>query len=153
MKGTIRRWRAPRKKILESGGVTEVNTSRKIYLCFFGAIRLRCVPAIPPEIVFVPGLVLVQYLRNFLVVAPLILVPTFFRYAKKPFKKIPDENGSGRTVRGRARHPPWRLHWWEEPDFVAEFLPGGSTCVTYWFQLVLHCPRLKQAETGVPGAV
>src|SRR5947209_5121189 len=40
-----------RKKILELGGVTEVNTFTKIYLCFFGQYDYDAVPAIPPEIV------------------------------------------------------------------------------------------------------
>src|SRR6266849_10782517 len=38
------------KKILELGGVTEVNTFTKIYLCFFGQYDYDAVPAIPPEI-------------------------------------------------------------------------------------------------------
>src|ERR1022692_3190228 len=36
-----------RKKILEMGGVTEVNTFTKIYLCFFGQYDYDAVPAIP----------------------------------------------------------------------------------------------------------
>jgi len=44
-----------RKKILELGGVTEVNTFTKIYLCFFGQYDYDAVPAIPPEIVLFPN--------------------------------------------------------------------------------------------------
>ena len=44
-----------RKKILEMGGVTEVNTFTKIYLCFFGQYDYDAVPAIPPEIVLKPA--------------------------------------------------------------------------------------------------
>ena len=43
-----------RKKILEMGGVTEVNTFTKLYLCFFGQYDYDAVPAIPPEIVLFP---------------------------------------------------------------------------------------------------
>ncbi len=43
-----------RKKILELGGVTEVNTFTKIYLCFLGQYDYDAVPAIPPEIVLFP---------------------------------------------------------------------------------------------------
>ena len=39
-----------RKRILELGGVTEVNTFTKIYLCFLGQYDYDAVPAIPPEI-------------------------------------------------------------------------------------------------------
>ena len=43
-----------RKKILAMGGVTEVNTFTKIYLCFLGQYDYDAVPAIPPEIVLFP---------------------------------------------------------------------------------------------------
>ena len=43
-----------RKIILELGGVTEVNTFTKLYLCFFGQYDYDAVPAIPPEIVLFP---------------------------------------------------------------------------------------------------
>src|SRR5271165_2710373 len=43
-----------RKKILDLGGVTEINTFTKIYLCFFGQYDYDAVPAIPPEIVLFP---------------------------------------------------------------------------------------------------
>src|ERR1039457_4955508 len=44
-----------RKKILELGGVTQVNTFTKIYLCFFGQYDYDAVPAVPPEIVLFPN--------------------------------------------------------------------------------------------------
>jgi len=43
-----------RRRILELGGVTEVNTFTKIYLCFLGQYDYDAVPAIPPEIVLFP---------------------------------------------------------------------------------------------------
>src|SRR3984957_17374538 len=43
-----------RNRILEMGGVTEVNTFTKIYLCFLGQYDYDAVPAIPPEIVLFP---------------------------------------------------------------------------------------------------
>ncbi|MGH9528669.1 MAG: squalene--hopene cyclase, partial [Terriglobales bacterium] len=44
-----------RKKILELGGVTKVNTFTKISLCFFGQYDYDAVPAIPPDIVLFPN--------------------------------------------------------------------------------------------------
>src|SRR5438045_5743287 len=44
-----------RKKILELGRVTEVNTLTKIYLRFFALYLCHAVPAIPPEIVLFPN--------------------------------------------------------------------------------------------------
>ena len=81
-----------RKKILEMGGVTEVNTFTKIYLCFFGQYDYDAVPAIPPEIVLFPK----WFWFNIYEISSwsrAILVPLSICYAKKPFKKIPDEMG------------------------------------------------------------
>ncbi|PYX86894.1 MAG: squalene--hopene cyclase, partial [Acidobacteria bacterium] len=44
-----------RQRIMEMGGVTEVNTFTKIYLCFLGQYDYDAVPAIPPEIVLFPN--------------------------------------------------------------------------------------------------
>src|ERR1700726_4287613 len=81
-----------RKKILEMGGVTEVNTFTKIYLCFFGQYDYDAVPAIPPEIVLFPN----WFWFNIYEISSwsrAILVPLSIAYAKKPFKKIPEEMG------------------------------------------------------------
>src|ERR1700724_4217017 len=81
-----------RKKILEMGGVTEVNTFTKIYLCFFGQYDYDAVPAIPPEIVLFPN----WFWFNIYEISSwsrAILVPLSICYAKKPFKKIPEEMG------------------------------------------------------------
>src|SRR5437868_5031 len=81
-----------RKKILELGGVTEVNTFTKIYLCFFGQYDYEAVPAVPPEIVLFPK----WFWFNLYEISSWsrgILVPLAIAYAKKPFKKIPDEMG------------------------------------------------------------
>ena len=86
-----------RKKILEMGGVTEVNTFTKIYLCFFGQYDYDAVPAIPPEIVLFPN----WFWFNIYEISSwsrAILVPLSICYAKKPFKKIPERDGRGRIV-------------------------------------------------------
>lgn len=44
-----------RERILAMGGVTEVNTFTKIYLCFLGQYDYDAVPAIPPELVLFPN--------------------------------------------------------------------------------------------------
>src|SRR5579864_5202798 len=81
-----------RKRILELGGVTEVNTFTKIYLCFFGQYDYDAVPAIPPEIVLFPN----WFWFNIYEISSwsrAILIPLSIAYAKKPFKKIPAEMG------------------------------------------------------------
>src|SRR5437660_8780882 len=81
-----------RKKILEMGGVTKVNTFTKIYLCFFGQYDYDAVPAIPPEIVLFPK----WFWFNIYEISSwsrAILVPLSICYAKKTFKKIAGEVG------------------------------------------------------------
>ena len=89
---TIRSWRGPRAH-LAMGGVTEVNTFTKIYLCFLGQYDYDAVPAIPPEIVLFPN----WFWFNIYEISSwsrAILVPLSIAYAKKPFKKIPRRAGN-----------------------------------------------------------
>jgi len=79
-----------RKKILEMGGVTKVNTFTKIYLCFLGQYDYDAVPAIPPEIVLFPN----WFWFNIYEISSwsrAILVPLSILYARKPFKKKDEE--------------------------------------------------------------
>src|SRR5512141_98528 len=99
-----------RGKILELGGVTEVNTFTKIYLGFFGQYDYDAVPAIPPEIVLFPN----WFWFNIYEISSwsrAILVPLSIAYAKKPFKKIPTEMGIDELfLHGRSRSD-MRLKW------------------------------------------
>src|SRR6185437_14382816 len=92
-----------RNWILAHGGVTAVNTYTKLYLCFFGQYDYNCVPAIPPEIVLFPK----WFYFNIYEISSwsrAILVPLSIAYAKKPFKKIPPEQGIDELfVGGRAK--------------------------------------------------
>src|ERR1051325_5271043 len=81
-----------RQRIFALGGVTEINTFTKIYLCFFGQYDYDAVPAVPPEIVLFPN----WFWFNIYEISSwsrAILVPLSICYAKKPFKKIPREMG------------------------------------------------------------
>ncbi len=99
-----------RKKILSMGGVTEVNTFTKIYLCFVGQYSYEAVPAIPPEIVLFPR----WFWFNIYEISSwsrAILVPLSIAYAKKPFKKIPDEMGIDELFLGGREHADLHLKW------------------------------------------
>src|SRR5437588_5007265 len=99
-----------RKKILELGGVTEVNTFTKIYLCFFGQYDYDAVPAIPPEIVLFPN----WFWFNIYEISSwsrAILVPLSICYAKKPFKKISREMGVEELFVGGMQKSRMHLHW------------------------------------------
>ena len=81
-----------REWVLEHGGVVECNTFTKMYLCALGQYDYDAVPAIPPEIVLFPK----WFYFNIYEISSWsrsILVPLAIIYAKKPFKKIPKEQG------------------------------------------------------------
>src|SRR5947207_752335 len=99
-----------RKKILELGGVTKVNTFTKIYLCFLGQYDYDAVPAIPPEIVLFPN----WFWFNIYEIsawAGAILVPLSIVYAKKPFKKMADEMRIDELFVGGRDTSRIRLEW------------------------------------------
>ena len=99
-----------RERILAMGGVTEVNTFTKIYLCFLGQYDYDAVPAIPPEIVLFPN----WFWFNIYEISSwsrAILVPLSIAYAKKPFKKIPDEQGIEELFAGGRNKANLRLKW------------------------------------------
>ncbi len=91
-----------RRWILENGGVVECNTFTKIYLCSLGQYDYDAVPAIPPEIVLFPN----WFYFNIYEISSWsrsILVPLAIIYAKRPFRKIPPEQGIDELfVGGRA---------------------------------------------------
>lgn len=99
-----------RERILALGGVTEVNTFTKIYLCFLGQYDYDAVPAIPPEIVLFPK----WFWFNIYEISSwsrAILVPLSIAYAKKPFKKIPEEQGIEELFVGGRTKSQLRLRW------------------------------------------
>ncbi|HVJ05827.1 MAG TPA: squalene--hopene cyclase [Candidatus Saccharimonadales bacterium] len=79
-----------RERILAMGGVPACNTFSKVYLCALGQYDYDAVPAIPPELVLFPN----WFWFNIYEISSwsrAILIPLSICYAKKPFKKIPDE--------------------------------------------------------------
>ncbi|HUA99316.1 MAG TPA: squalene--hopene cyclase [Terracidiphilus sp.] len=81
-----------REWILDHGGVVACNTFTKLYLCGLGQYDYDAVPAIPPEIVLFPR----WFYFNIYEISSWsrsILVPLAIIYAKKPFRKIPPEQG------------------------------------------------------------
>jgi squalene-hopene/tetraprenyl-beta-curcumene cyclase len=137
-----------RRKILEMGGVTEVNTFTKIYLCFFGQYDYSAVPAIPPEIVLFPN----WFWFNIYEISSwsrAILVPLSIAYAKKPFKKLPDEMGIEELFVGGRDKARMHLRWTENLFTWRNFFLGLDR-LTHWFEAVhirpLRSIALKKAE-------
>src|SRR5260221_4685933 len=137
-----------REVILQMGGVTECNTFTKIYLCFLGQYDWEAVPFVPPEIVLFPN----WFWFNIYEISSwsrAILVPLSIAYAKKPFKKIPDEMGVEELFVGGRDKSRMHLHWdkkkisWRNFFLVLDRL-------THWFERVhirpLRSLALRRAE-------
>jgi squalene-hopene/tetraprenyl-beta-curcumene cyclase len=137
-----------RKRILELGGVTQVNTFTKIYLCFFGQYDYDAVPAIPPEIVLFPN----WFWFNIYEISSwsrAILVPLSICYAKKPFKKIPREMGIEELFVGGMQKSRMYLRWSKKLVSWRNFFLCLDR-MTHWFERVhvrpLRSIALKSAE-------
>ncbi len=131
------------------GGITEVNTFTKIYLCFFGQYEYDAVPAIPPEIVLFPN----WFWFNIYEISSwsrAILVPLSIAYAKKPFKKIPDEMSVEELFVGGRDKSRMRLRWDKKNLFSWRNFFLGLDRLTHWFERVhirpLRSVALRQAE-------
>src|SRR6476646_2609521 len=137
-----------RERILAMGGVTEVNTFTKIYLCFFGQYDYDAVPAVPPEMILFPK----WFWFNIYEISSwsrAILVPLSICYAKKPFKKIPDEMGIDELFVGGREKSRMRLRWDKKLFSWGNFFLSLD-CLTHWFERVhirpLRSLALKVAE-------
>ncbi len=137
-----------RKRILEMGGVTEINTFSKIYLCFLGQYDYDAIPAIPPEIVLFPN----WFWFNIYEISSwsrAILVPLSICYAKKPFRKIPDEMGIEELFVGGRNKSRLRLHWNKKLISWRNFFLCLDR-LTHWFEAVhirpLRSIALKKAK-------
>jgi squalene-hopene/tetraprenyl-beta-curcumene cyclase len=99
-----------REWVLQHGGVVATNTFTKMYLCGIGEYDYDAVPAIPPEIVLFPK----WFYFNIYEISSWsrsILVPLAIIYAKKPYKKIPPEQGIDELFVGGRANANLRLHW------------------------------------------
>ena len=140
-----------RKKILEMGGVTKVNTFTKIYLCFLGQYDYDAVPAIPPEIVLFPN----WFWFNIYEISSwsrAILVPLSILYARKPFKKIPEEMHIDELFVGGRDSSRMHLEWSKKPVSWRNFFLVIDRMV-HWFEAVhirpLRSVALKKAEKWI----
>ena len=117
-----------RESTLKLGGVVECNTFTKIYLCALGQYDYDAVPAVPPEIILFPN----WFYFNIYEISAwsrAILVPLSIIYAKKPFKKIPQEQGIDELFVGGRKNANLRLRW-------------ASKHLFSWRNVFLFCDRV-----------
>jgi squalene-hopene/tetraprenyl-beta-curcumene cyclase len=120
-----------REWILANGGVVECNTFTKIYLCALGQYDYDAVPAIPPEIVLFPN----WFYFNIYEISSwsrAILVPLSIIYAKKPFKKIPPEQGIDELFVGGRENANLHLRWDEEADWAGAISSSLLDRMAHW---------------------
>jgi squalene-hopene/tetraprenyl-beta-curcumene cyclase len=138
-----------REWILSQGGVPAVNTFTKLYLCALGQYDYDAVPAIPPEIVLFPN----WFWFNIYEISSwsrAILIPLSICYAKKPFKKIPDEMAIDELFPEGRHYSSLRLKWDHEKvvSWRNTFLVIDR--IAHWFERVhvrpLRSIALKKAE-------
>jgi squalene-hopene/tetraprenyl-beta-curcumene cyclase len=138
-----------RKWILANGGVTEVNTFTKIYLCFMGQYEYDAVPAVPPELVLFPKWC---YFNIYEISAwsRAIVVPLSIAYAKKPFKKLTKEQGIDELFVGGRENAHLHLKWDKKKIFGWRNIFLAADRIAHWSERVhirpLRKVALKKAE-------
>src|SRR5277367_2932760 len=133
-----------REWVLAHGGVTACNTFTKMYLCALGQYDYDAVPAIPPEIVLFPN----WFYFNIYEISAwsrAILVPLAIIYAKKPFKKIPPEQGIDELFVGGRENTDLRLRWdRKRPVSWRNFFLFTDRMI-HWFERIHIRPLRKMA--------
>jgi len=133
-----------RKWILANGGVIECNTFTKIYLCFLGQYEYDAVPAVPPEIVLFPN----WFYFNIYEISAwsrAILVPLSIAYAKKPFKKLPPEQGIDELFVGGRKNADLHLKWNRKKIVSWRNFFLFTDRMIHWFERIHIRPLRKMA--------
>lgn len=138
-----------REWVLAHGGVVQCNTFTKIYLCALGQYDYDAVPAIPPEIVLFPN----WFYFNIYEISSWsrgILVPLSIIYAKKPFKKIPAEQGIDELFVGGRKRSNLHLRWDKNSWMSWRNFFLFTDRLTHWFERVhirpLRAIAIKKAK-------
>ncbi len=138
-----------RKWILANGGVVEVNTFTKIYLCFMGQYEYDAVPAVPPELILFPN----WFYFNIYEISAwsrAIVVPLSIAYAKKPFKKIAPEQGIDELFVGGRANANLHLRWDKKRRFGWRNVMLAFDRMAHWLERVhirpLRALSIRRAE-------
>ena len=130
--------------ILANGGVVEVNTFTKIYLCFMGQYEYDAVPAVPPELILFPNWC---YFNIYEISAwsRAILVPLSIAYAKKPFKKLPPEQTIDELFVGGRKDADLHLKWDKKRPIGWRNLFLAFDRIFHWVERIHIRPLRKMA--------
>ena len=133
-----------REWILANGGVVEVNTFTKIYLCFMGQYEYDAVPAVPPELILFPNWC---YFNIYEISAwsRAIVVPLSIAYAKKPFKKLPPEQTIDELFVGGRKNADLHLKWDKKRPIGWRNLFLAFDRIFHWVERIHIRPLRKMA--------
>ena len=130
--------------ILANGGVVEVNTFTKIYLCFMGQYEYDAVPAVPPELILFPNWCYFN-LYEISAWSRAILVPLSIAYAKKPFKKLPPEQTIDELFVGGRKDADLHLKWDKKRPIGWRNLFLAFDRIFHWVERIHIRPLRKMA--------
>jgi squalene-hopene/tetraprenyl-beta-curcumene cyclase len=118
-------------------------------LCALGQYDYDAVPAIPPEIVLFPNWCYFN-LYEISSWSRGILVPLSIIYAKKPFKKIPQEQGIDELFVGERKNSNLHLHWDRKRPIGWRNFFLFTDRMIHWFERVhirpLRTMAIRKAE-------
>jgi squalene-hopene/tetraprenyl-beta-curcumene cyclase len=138
--------RRSREVILELGGVEAANTYTKYHFAFFGQLPWSDVPAIPPELLFLPRRSPFS-VYDFSSWSRTIFVPLSILWAKKPVVELPPACGAQEL----CRTPPGA----DAGESRAAGVPVGTNAPTGptdpWKKFFLGIDRLLKRGERIPG--
>ena len=133
-----------RENVLSLGGVVQCNTFTKIYLCALGQYDYDAVPAVPPEMLLFPTWFYFN-IYEFSSWSRGILVPLSVIYAKKPFKKLPPEQGIDELFIGGRANSDLHLRWDRKHLFSWRNFFLFTDRMMHWAERVHIRPLRKKA--------
>jgi squalene-hopene/tetraprenyl-beta-curcumene cyclase len=142
--------RRARDVILELGGVEGANTYTKYHFAFFGQLPWSGVPAIPPELLFLPRRSPFS-VYDFSSWSRTIFIPLSILWAKKPVVELPPACGAQELL----RLPPGAGAGVGVGESRSASAPAGTTAppgaLDPWKKFFLGIDRLLKRGERIPG--
>ncbi|HEY5091443.1 MAG TPA: squalene--hopene cyclase [Polyangia bacterium] len=136
--------RRSREVILALGGIGGANTYTKYHFAFFGQLPWSAVPAIPPELLFLPRRAPFT-IYDFSSWSRTIFIPLSILWAKKPIVNLPASCGAGELSRASTNTPGSS----GAPDAAGAPPPAPSDA---WKKFFLGIDRLLKGWERIPGS-
>ena len=139
--------------ILEHGGAQAVNSFTRFYLAFLGQIPYRICPAVPPEVLLLPGWFPIN-LYKMSAWSRAMVVPLSVLWALKPVRELPPEKGIRELFLTRPED--WPLTRGSGArgarDFWSAFFQTTDACLKFaerWGLVPFRKRALRAAEAWI----